>query len=187
LASAAFRVSAPVCRATTYKVDPEHTNAGFRVRHLFTTVTGRFERFSGKIVFDEAQPEKTSVEGSIDAASVNTNVKRRDDDLRSPHFFEVAKYPKITFKSTGVTDVGPRGKKAKMSGLLAMHGVEKPIVLDVEFLGKGRDPWGNARAGFTATTTMNRKDWGLNWNEALETGGFLVGDEVTIEINAEGL
>jgi polyisoprenoid-binding protein YceI len=173
--------------ATTYKVDPEHTSVIFRVRHLFTTVTGRFERFSGKIVFDETGPEKTVVEGSIDAASVNTNVKKRDDDLRSKRFFEVATYPEITFRSSGVTDVRPGSKKAKMSGVLSMHGVERPIVLDVEFLGKGKDPWGNERAGFRAATTINRKDWGLNWNEVLEAGGFLVGDEVTIEVDAEAL
>jgi polyisoprenoid-binding protein YceI len=173
--------------AATFKVDPEHTAVLFNVRHLFTTVTGRFEKFQGQIDFDEQHPDKTHVEGTIDAASVNTNVKKRDDDLRSKNFFEVAKYPKIAFKSTGVTDVDPTGKRAKLAGVLAMHGVEKPIVLQVEFLGRGKDPWGNERAGFHASTTINRKDWGLNWNEALETGGVLVGDDVTIEINAEGL
>jgi polyisoprenoid-binding protein YceI len=147
----------------------------------------RFEKFQGKIAFDEADPAKTSVEGTIEAASINTNVAKRDADLRSAHFFEVAKYPKITFKSTGATDVDPAKKRAKMNGVLAMHGVEKAIVLDVQFLGRGKDPWGNERAGFHAATTINRKDWGLNWNEVLETGGFLVGDDVTIEINAEGL
>lgn len=173
--------------AATFKVDPEHTTVLFNVRHMFTTVTGRFEKFQGKIVYDENEPTKTYVEGTIDAASVSTNVAKRDTDLRSAHFFEVAKYPKITFKSTGVIDVDPAKKRAKMNGVLAMHGVEKPIVLDVQFLGRGKDPWGNERAGFHAATTVNRKDWGLNWNEVLETGGFLVGDDVTIEINAEGL
>jgi len=173
--------------ATTFKVDPEHTTVLFNVRHMFTTVTGRFEKFQGKIVYDENAPTKAYVEGTIEAASINTNVAKRDTDLRSARFFEVAKYPKITFKSTGVTDIDAAKKHAKMSGVLAMHGVERPIVLDVEFLGRGKDPWGNDRAGFHAATTVNRKDWGLNWNELLETGGFLVGDDVTIEINAEGL
>lgn len=173
--------------ATTFKVDPEHTTVLFNVRHMFTTVTGRFEKFQGKIVYDETEPTSSYVEGTIDAASIDTNVAKRDADLRSAHFFEVAKYPKITFKSTGVTDIDQAKKRAKMSGVLAMHGVEKPIVLDVQFLGRGKDPWGNERAGFHAATTVNRKDWGLNWNEVLETGGFLVGDDITIEISAEGL
>ena len=184
---AALSLIVPAARAETFKVDPEHTAVLFNVRHLFTTVTGRFEKFQGQIDFDEHHPDKAHVEGTIDAGSVNTNVKKRDDDLRSKNFFEVAKYPKIAFKSTGVTDVDPIGKRAKLAGVLAMHGVEKPIVLQVEFLGRGKDPWGNERAGFHAATTVNRKDWGLNWNEALETGGVLVGDDITIEINAEGL
>jgi len=184
---AALSLIVPAARAETFKVDPEHTAVLFNVRHLFTTVTGRFEKFQGQIDFDEHHPDKAHVEGTIDAGSVNTNVKKRDDDLRSKNFFEVAKYPKIAFKSTGVTDVDPIGKRAKLAGVLAMHGVEKPIVLQVEFLGRGKDPWGNERAGFHAGTTVNRKDWGLNWNEALETGGVLVGDDITIEINAEGL
>ncbi len=173
--------------ATTYKVDPEHTTVLFNVRHMFTTVTGRFEKFEGKIVFDENDLSRAYVEGSIEAASVNTNVAKRDADLRSARFFEVAKYPRITFKTTADADVDPKTKRGKMNGLLGMHGVEKPIVLDVQFLGRGKDPWGNERAGFRATTTINRKDWGLTWNEVLETGGFLVGDDVTLEINAEGL
>ncbi len=184
---AALSLIVSTARAETFKVDPEHTTVLFNVRHLFTTVTGRFETFQGRIELDEQHPDKSHVEGTIDAASINTNVKKRDDDLRSKNFFEVAKYPKIVFKSAGVTDIDPTGKRAKLAGTLAMHGVEKPIVLQVEFLGRGKDPWGNERAGFHAGTTINRKDWGLNWNEALETGGFLVGDDVTIEINAEGL
>jgi polyisoprenoid-binding protein YceI len=183
----AFLVFVRPSEATMYKVDPDHTTVLFNVRHMFTTVTGRFEKFQGKIAFDETDPMKTYVEGAIEAVSINTNVVKRDADLRSAHFFEVGKYPKIIFKSTAVTEVDREKKRAKMNGVLAMHGVEKPIVLDVQFLGRGKDPWGNERAGFHAATTINRKDWGLNWNEVLETGGFLVGDDVTIEINAEGL
>jgi polyisoprenoid-binding protein YceI len=184
--AAALVLASPLC-AATYKVDPEHTTVLFNVRHLFTTVTGRFEKFDGKIVFDESDPAKTQVQGTIEAASVNTNVKRRDDDLRSKNFFEVKKYPKITFQSSGVNDIDPKAKRGKMNGILSLHGVDKPVVLDVSFLGRGKDPWGNERAGFHATTTINRKEWGLTWNEALETGGVLVGEEVMIEINAEGL
>lgn len=171
--------------ATTYKVDPEHTNVGFRVRHLFTPVKGRFDRFEGQIVFDPQHPEQTKVEGSIDVASINTNVTERDNDLRSARFFDVAKYPKITFVS-GASKIDATTKRGKLHGILTIHGVERPVILDVAFLGAGKDPWGNMRAGFSAHTTINRKDFGLTWNETLETGGVLVGDEIQIEIEAEG-
>ena len=143
--------------ATTYKVDPEHTNVSFRVRHLFTRVTGRFDKFEGQIVFDPAHLDQVQAHGSIDVASVNTNVGERDKDLRSPRFFDAEKYPKITFASTGVSDVDASQKTGKLSGSLTIHGVEKPVVLDVSFLGQGKDPWGNMRAGFSAHTTINRR------------------------------
>jgi polyisoprenoid-binding protein YceI len=172
--------------ATTYKADPEHTSVGFRVRHLFTQVKGRFDKFDGQIIFDPQHPEQTKVQGSIDVASVNTNVEERDKDLRSERFFDVAKYPKITFVSTGTSGIDATKKSGKLNGKLTIHGVEKPVVLEVSFLGEGKDPWGNVRAGFSAHTTINRKDFGLTWNETLETGGVLVGDEIQIEIEAEG-
>ncbi len=176
-----------VSHATTYKVDPEHTSVTFRVRHLFTQVNGRFDRFDGKIIFDPVTPKQVKVEGNIDAASVNTNVEERDKDLRSPRFFDIGKYPKITFVSTKVADVDAAKKSGKLHGNLTIHGVEKPVVLEVSYLGEGKDPWGNRRAGFSARTSINRKDFGLTWNETLETGGLLVGDEVQIDIQAEGL
>jgi len=174
-------------RATTYTVDSDHTSVSFQVRHLFTQVKGRFDKFQGQIVFDPAHPDQAKVQGVIDVASVNTNVEARDKDLRSPRFFDAAKYPKITFTSTGASDIDARKKSGKLHGKLLIHGVEKPVVLDVSFLGEGKDPWGNVRAGFSAHTTINRKDFGLGWNETLETGGVLVGDEIQIEIEAEGL
>jgi polyisoprenoid-binding protein YceI len=173
--------------ATTYKIDPEHTSVTFRVRHLFTQVSGRFDKFEGQIVFDPSHPEQTTVHGSIDVASVNTNVAERDTDLRSSRFFDAAKYPKITFVSNGVSGIDAAKKSGKLAGKLAIHGVEKPVVIEVTYLGEGKDPWGNRRAGFSARTTINRKDFGLTWNETLETGGVLVGDDVQIEIEAEGL
>ncbi len=173
--------------AVQYKVDPAHTAVTFQVRHLFSKVNGRFDKFDGKIDFDPGQLEKTVVEGSIDAASINTNEEKRDKHLRSKAFFHAEKYPKITFASTGVSDVDMAKKTGKLHGNLTIHGVEKPVVLDVAFLGAGKDPWGNERAGFTAKTTINRKDYGLTWNETLETGGVLVGDDIEIEIDAEGL
>jgi polyisoprenoid-binding protein YceI len=187
VAVAAALLSASTSLAETFDVDPAHTSVEFRVRHLFTTVTGRFESFDGKIVFDEKEPAKTRVEGSIDAATINTNVKKRDDHLRSADFFDVAKFPKITFQSASVSDLDPSGKKGKMEGTLTIHGVSRPVVLDASFLGKGKDPGGHERAGFHGTTTINRKDFGLIWNKALESGGLLLGDDVTIEIDVEGV
>ena len=172
--------------ATAYKVDPEHTSVGFRVRHLFTQVKGRFNKFEGQSVFDPTHPEQTKVQGWIDAASVDTSVEERDKDLRSPRFFDVEKYPKITFASTSVSGVDATKKSGKLNGKLTIHGVEKPVTLEVSFFGEGKDPWGNVRAGFSAHTTINRKDFGLTWNQTLETGGVLVGDEIQVEIEAEG-
>lgn len=169
--------------AADYTVDSAHTNVTFHVRHLFTKVVGRFDRFSGKISFDPAKPEATKVEGSVDVTSINTNNEKRDKHLRAPDFFDAEKFPTITFSSTKVSDVSKTA--GKLHGTLTIHGVAKPVVLDVEFLGEGSDPWGNKKAGFSAKTTINRKDFGLNWNETLETGGVLVGEEVEIEIAAE--
>lgn len=183
----ALLVGAPVAsHGDTYVVDKDHTSVTFQIRHLFTKVNGRFDSFEGKVNFDPAKPEQTKVEGTIDVASINTNVEKRDNHLRSDAFFDVKKYPKITFVSTKVTDVDPKALTGKLHGNLTIHGVEKPVVLDVQFLGKGKDPWGNEKAGFSAKTTINRKDFGLNWNETVETGGLLVGDDVEIEISAEG-
>ena len=186
MAVAALGIGAPAL-AETYVVDPAHTSVLFHVRHLFTSVTGRFQAFDGTIVYDEKNPAKTEVQGSIDAASINTNVEKRDNHLRSADFFNVAQYPKLTFQSSGVTDLDTSGRKGKMAGTLTLHGVARPVVLDVSFLGKGKDPGGKERAGFHGTTTINRKDFGLTWNTALESGGLLVGDEVTIDLDVEGV
>jgi polyisoprenoid-binding protein YceI len=185
-ALAALGIGAPAF-GDTYVVDPAHTSVQFRVRHLFTHVTGRFQMFDGKIVYDDQSPAKTEVQGSIDAASINTNVEKRDNHLRSADFFDVEKYPKISFQSTGVSDLDSSGKKGKMAGTLTLHGVSRPVVLDASFLGKGKDPGGKERAGFQGTTSINRKDFGLTWNKALESGGVLVGDEVTIELDIEAV
>jgi polyisoprenoid-binding protein YceI len=170
--------------ATEYKIDPEHTTVSFRVRHLFTSVEGRFDKFEGKISFDPKDPSNAVVEGVIDATTVNTNVAERDKHLRSADFFDVEKHPKITFKTTKIVDVGADKTSGKMAGKLGVRGVEKEVVLDVAFLGQGKDPYGNLKAGFSATTRINRKDFGLKWNDTLETGGVLVGDDVEIRIDA---
>ena len=171
--------------AGQFKIDTDHTTVGFRVRHLFTAVDGRFDKYDGTISFDPAKPETATVEGTIDAASVNTNVAERDKHLRSADFFDVDNHPKIKFKSTKVLEVAPDKTHGKMAGLLDIRGVEKEVVLDVTFHGQGKDPWGNFKAGFSAATRINRKDFGLKWNDTLETGGLLVGDDVEIRIDVE--
>ena len=171
--------------AKTWNVDGSHTNVGFSVTHLFTSVQGRFDGFDGTIVFDPADPGKTKVRGSIEAASINTNNERRDKHLRSPDFFDVEKFPTLDFESKRVESI--RGKRMDLVGDLTIHGITRSVVIEAQFLGQGMDPWGNERAGFKATLTINRKDYGLNWNEALETGGFLVGDEIEIRLDIEAL
>jgi polyisoprenoid-binding protein YceI len=174
-------------RAGEYKVDPAHTTVSFGVRHLFTTVNGFFRSFEGSIIFDPEQPEKTKVEGTIDAASIDTNVEKRDEHLRSPDFLDVEKYPKITFVSTQVTDVDKEKRKGKLHGNLTIRGVTKPVALDVEFLGEGKDPWNNTRAGFHGATTINRKDFNVTWNKIVESGGVLIGDELKVGIDVEAI
>ncbi len=177
---------AGVAEAANWKVDPSHTTVGFSVSHIFTSVQGRFDRFEGTIVFDPDEPESAVVRASVDAASINTNHAKRDKHLRSSDFFDVEEHPTLAFESTGGVRemVGGRGK---LPGNLTIRGVTKPVVFDVVYRGQGKDPWGNVRAGFAATLTIDRKDYGLNWNEVLETGGLLVGEEVEIRIDAEGI
>jgi polyisoprenoid-binding protein YceI len=171
--------------ATSYTVDHAHTGVTFQVRHLFTYVDGRFKAFDGSIEFDLAHPENTKIKGTVDVASIDTNNAKRDDHLRSADFFHVAEHPTITFESTKVSDVDAAAKTAKVHGNLTIRGVTKAVVLQASFLGAATDPWGNKKAGFAAETRIDRKDFGLNWNQALETGGVLVGDEVKIRINVE--
>ena len=171
--------------AETYRVDPAHTSVLFRVRHLFTTVTGRFQIFEGKIVYDEKQPTQAKVEGAIDAASIDTNVKKRDDHLRSADFFDVEKYPQATFKSTKVEDIG--GDRLRIIGDLTLHGMTRSVTLEGLYEGSGKDPWGGERAGFSANVTIDRREFGLQWNKALETGGVLVGDKVELTLEVEAV
>lgn len=169
--------------AGTLKVDPQHSRVGFQVRHLFTKVNGNFREFEGSFDFDEKSGTVSNVSATIQVASIDTNVEARDKDLRSKRFFDVEKYATLTFKSAG--PVSFSGSKGQLKGLLTMHGVAKEVTLDGEFLGKGKDPWGNLRYGFHATTLINRKDFGMQWNEVLESGGFLVGDEVEVILDVE--
>jgi polyisoprenoid-binding protein YceI len=170
---------------TTYSIDKAHSEVTFQVRHLLTKVRGRFSDFDGTIDYDEQKPEESSVEVTIRAASIDTNERDRDAHLRSADFFDVEKYPALTFKSTAITR--NRADGFKVAGDLTIHGVTRPVTFDVEFLGKAKDPWGNERVAFEAEATINRKDYGLNWNAALETGGFLVGDEVKVSLSAQAV
>jgi len=175
----------PSVWATTFTVDPDHTTVEFKIHHLFSYVKGTFNEFEGTFDYVPDHPEQWKTSGTIKVASINTRVAQRDNHLRSKDFFEVEKYPTILFKSTEVTDVTPTS--TKLHGLLTIHGVEKPVVLDVTIHGVAKDPWGNVRAGITATTTINRKDFGLTWNQVLETGQLLVGEEVEIAVEVEGI
>jgi len=183
-ANLAAESPAPAPSPEIYAVDKTHSEAVFQVRHLVTKVRGRFTDFEGVIRVDRTRPENSSVVFSIDAASVDTDVAERDTHLKSPDFFDVAKHPRITFVSSRIT---PRGDRYDVTGTLTMRGVAHEVTLPVEFLGSARDPWGNERAGFELETKLDRKDYGISFNAALDNGGFLLGDEVRITINIEAI
>ncbi|MGE0594364.1 MAG: YceI family protein [Vicinamibacterales bacterium] len=170
--------------ARTFVIDKTHSEVIFQVRHLVTRVRGRFDDFEGSIQLDDASPELSSVAFTIKAASVDTNVGDRDNHLRSADFFSVEEHPNLTFASKKVTK---NGDAYTVNGDLTIRGVTKNIDLPVTFLGKAKDPWGNERVGFEAETSVNRKDFGLNWNAALEAGGFLVGDDVKINLSIQAV
>lgn len=181
-AALAFVTIVQGVRAETYEVDGVHSSATFSIRHIFSQVKGRFTQVSGSITYDPKEPEKSSVTAKIAAASINTDSERRDTHLKSADFFEVENYPDITFQSKGVKK---EGEKLLITGALNMHGVEKEVTLDVEVLGIGPGPRGRTVSGFEATTTINRKDFGINWNRALDQGGFMLGDEVKVTLSIE--
>jgi polyisoprenoid-binding protein YceI len=166
-------------------IDKTHSEAAFQVRHLVSKVRGRFGDFAGTIQLDQAHPDKTEVEFTIQAASINTDTPDRDTHLRSEDFFFVEKYPTINFKSTRVTKTAPDGYA--VTGNLTIRGVSREVTIPVTSQGTAKDPWGNLKAGFEAETTINRKDFGLTWNAALEVGGFVVGDEVKVTLTIEAL
>lgn len=167
---------------TTYKIDPAHSSAHFVVRHMMiTNVRGSFASVQGTVVYDPENPADSSVEAIIDAASIKTNEEQRDAHLRSPDFLHAEQFPTITFKSKKVERLNE--DEAKVTGDLTIHGVTREVVLKVDGpTPETKDPFGNIRSGASATTRIKRSDFGLTWNAALETGGFLVGDEVKIEL-----
>jgi polyisoprenoid-binding protein YceI len=167
----------------TWTIDPGHADVGFLGRHLmFTKVRGRFTGVTGSVVIAE-DPRESSVHVEIDMASVSSGSKDRDDHLKSADLFDVARYPTATFRSTEVW--WTEGPQAEVQGDLTIHGVTRPVVLDVEFSGAITDPWGGERAVFSASTEIDREDWDLTWNMALETGGILVSKRIRIEIDVE--
>lgn len=182
LALSLLAAGLPALAADTYSVDKAHSEVSFRIRHLVTNVPGRFNDFSGTIVFDPAAPASSSVEFAIKATSIDTGNGNRDNHLRSADFFDVEKFPEITFKSSAVKEVSKN--RYQVTGAFTMHGVTKTIILPVEFLGeaKMRD---TVKAGFSAETIINRKDYGIVWNNPLETGGTILGEDVSISINLE--
>ncbi|MEP7292443.1 MAG: YceI family protein [Chloroflexota bacterium] len=170
----------------TWKFDSAHTTVAFSTRHMMvTTVRGTFAPPTGTLEFDPQNPAASHVEAVIDAKTINTGVDMRDNHLRSADFLEVEKYPTITFKSTHieVTD----DNEGKITGDLSIHGITRPVVLKVEYFGKVDSPFGDVRAGFAASTKINREDWGLTYNTAIEAGGFVVGKELKIELDLEAI
>ena len=182
------QTSAPVQPAvqgtTTWAIDPSHSLVEFGVKHMmFATVKGRFAGVRGRIDLNEADPAQSSVEVEIDAASIDTRDEKRDAHLRSADFFDAESHPVLTFKSTRVEPAGP--DKLRITGDLTIRGITREVTLDATVNGRGVTPWGNEVAGYSAETQINRKDYGLGWNAALESGGVLVGDTVKISIEVE--
>ena len=170
---------------TSYSIDKAHSEVTFQVRHLITKVRGRFSDFSGTIEYDEGHPELSSVDVAVQAVSIDTNERDRDTHLRSADFFDVEKFPVLAFRSTDIRRKAD--DRFELTGDLTIHGVTRSVRFDVSYLGKAKDPWGNERVAFEADTTINRKDFGLTWNAALETGGFLVGDDVTVSVSVQAI
>ena len=174
---------------TLWNIDPAHTTVEFAVKHMmFTTVRGRFKQFTGTIEADEKNPERSSVTVDIDANSLDTGVADRDTHLKSADFLDVANQPKITFRSKRVEGAANKeGDLFKLVGDLSIRGTTMEVTLDATFEGTGTDPWGGQRAGARATAEIDRRQWGLTWNQALETGGILVGNTVKIELEVQAV
>jgi polyisoprenoid-binding protein YceI len=167
-----------------WNIDPTHTHAEFGVRHLMiSTVKGHFSDVAGTVIVEDGDATTAQVDVTIGVASIDTRVEQRDQHLRSPDFFDVERFPALTFRSTKVERAGE--DRFRVLGDLTIRDVTRPVTLEVEGTGGLTDPWGNERAGYAATTRINRKDFGLNWNQALETGGVLVGDDVKISLEVE--
>ena len=181
-----FALAGPAFSQSVYDIDAAHSAARFSVRHMMVSnVRGEFAKLSGSVVYDPARPAATKIDATIDAASISTNNEKRDAHLKSPDFFDTAKFPTLTFKSKRAWKAGG---VLQVEGALTMHGVTRDVVLRMEGpTPEQKDPWGNARIGATATTKVNRKDYGLVWNKALESGGVVVSEEAAITIDVEAV
>jgi polyisoprenoid-binding protein YceI len=172
--------------AQTWQIDKAHSDIIFTVRHMvITKVRGRFLKWDGTLTLDEQDWSKSRVEVSIDAASISTNDEKRDGHLKSADFLDAEKFPKITFKSTKIAPAG--GDKLNVTGDLTIRDVTKPVTVAVEVLGKAKDPWGNTKLAFNGKLGIQREEFGAKWNQALETGGFLVGKEVEIDLELQAI
>jgi polyisoprenoid-binding protein YceI len=187
LLTSAIAASAALAEPVAFRIDPGHSKVGFNVRHFFTRVPGHFNEFSGKILHDEKALAGSSVEVEIKTSSIDTDLERRDNHLRSPDFFAADSFPTIAFKSTRITPV--EGDKFKIDGNLTIRGVTRPVTLDATFLGMGvvDSKTGAVRAGWEASTTVDRKDFGIVWNRMLDQGGAMLGDDVNILIAVEAV
>ena len=169
-----------------WEIDSGHSGVNFSVRHMVVAkVRGKFSRWSGVLRAADGDEARASVEVVIDASSIDTGVADRDAHLKSPDFLDVAHHPEITFRAERSERLTP--ERLRVSGELTIRGVTRPVVLDVEYAGRTKDPWGHERAGFAARTSVDRKDFGLTWNQVLEAGGVVVGDRVEIEIEVEAV
>jgi len=176
----------PASLTGTYTIDPVHSRIGFVARHaMVTKVRGSFDEFEGSGSFDAANPADSKLQLTIKAASIDTRNADRDAHLRSNDFFDMDTYPEITFTSTSVEQVGE--VRYRVTGDLTIKGVIRPVAVELEYTGSAVDPYGNQRIGFEGTTTVNRKDWGVNWNAALEAGGVLVSENVTLEFDVSAI
>ena len=185
LAAALFAGFAGAAQAAKYDIDARHTQVFFTYNHFgYSNISGRFTEVTGTFDFDAKDPTKSSIEVQLPISSVSTGVAKMDEHLRSPDMFDEAQFPTASFKSTKVTSAG--GNKLKVAGDLTIHGVTKPVTIAVELVGVNADPWGGTRVGLDGKTEISRKDFGLTWNAALETGGVLVGKDVTITLDLQG-
>lgn len=173
-----------MAESKTYQIDPDHSNMGFTVRHMFSNLEGRFGSFSGAVTLDPKTGQVTAAKGVIETASVDTRHEKRDGHLKSEDFFDVKKYPTMTFTGTSFKQT-PEG--TEVTGNLTLHGVAKPVTFNTKFLGAGKDPFGNERMGLSAHARINRKDFGMEFNKVLDNGGLLIGDEVDINLEIEGI
>ena len=182
--------TAPVAETTTtWNLDPTHTTVGFSAKHMMiTTVRGTFSDVKGTIVIDGASPDRSTVEAEIGVASISTGVEQRDGHLRSPDFLDADGFPAITFRSRRIEGaLAVPGDRFKVVGDLTIHGTTREVTLDASYEGKGQDPWGGERVSFSASTRIDRRDFGLTWNQVLEAGGVLVSNEIKLEIEAQAV